>query len=106
MYCRTCDIEYPNSLRFCKYCGEGLVARESVGTQYCPACGSTVEREWAFCNECGVDLATLGAQPKDEICLSCSATVKRGWMFCKQCGEQVTADRLSLIHISEPTRPY
>ena len=93
MYCRTCDIEYPNSLRFCKYCGEGLVARESVGTQYCPACGSTVEREWAFCNECGVDLATLGAQPKDEICLSCSATVKRGWMFCKQCGEQVTADR-------------
>lgn len=91
MYCRTCDIEYPNSLRFCKYCGEGLVVRESVGAQYCPACGSTVEREWAFCNECGVDLATLGAQPKDEICLSCSATVKRGWMFCKQCGEQVVS---------------
>ncbi len=93
MYCRTCDIEYPNTLRFCKYCGEGLVARESVGTQYCPACGSTVEREWAFCNECGVDLATLGAQPKDEICLSCSATVKRGWMFCRQCGEQAASDR-------------
>lgn len=93
MYCRTCDIEYPNTLRFCKYCGEGLVVRESVGTQYCPACGSTVEKEWAFCNECGVDLATLGAQPKDEICLSCSATVKRGWMFCKQCGEQAASDR-------------
>src|SRR5215203_4064683 len=93
MYCRLCDIEYPNSLRFCKWCGGGLVAREAVANQHCPSCGSETEREWVFCNECGVDLATLGAQPKDVVCPACSANVRKGWMFCRQCGEQVATER-------------
>lgn len=93
MYCRLCDIEYPKSLRFCKWCGGGLVARESVGNQHCPSCGSGIEREWVFCNECGVDLATLGAQPRDVVCPACSATVRKGWMFCRQCGEQIATER-------------
>ena len=93
MYCRLCDIEYPKSLRFCKWCGGGLVAREAVGNQHCPSCSSEIEREWVFCNECGVDLATLGAQPRDVVCPACSATVRKGWMFCRQCGEQVATER-------------
>jgi rRNA maturation endonuclease Nob1 len=93
MYCRLCDIEYPKSLRFCKWCGGGLVNREASSNQRCPSCGSEVEREWVFCNECGVDLATLGAQPKDVLCPACSATVRKGWMFCRQCGEQVATER-------------
>ncbi len=93
MYCRLCDIEYPKSLRFCKWCGGGLVAREAVGNQHCPTCAAEIEREWVFCNECGVDLATLGAQPRDVVCPACSATVRKGWMFCRQCGEQVATER-------------
>ena len=93
MYCRLCDIEYPKSLRFCKWCGGGLVARETIAVQHCPSCGSKTEREWIFCNECGVDLATLGAQPRDISCPSCSATVRKGWMFCRQCGEQIATER-------------
>ncbi len=93
MYCRLCDIEYPKSLRFCKWCGGGLVSRETIAVQHCPSCGSKTEREWIFCNECGVDLATLGAQPRDIACPSCSATVRKGWMFCRQCGEQIATER-------------
>lgn len=95
MYCRLCDIEYPKSLRFCKWCGGGLVAREAVSNQHCPSCSSEIEKEWVFCNECGVDLATLGAQPRDIVCPACSATVRKGWMFCRQCGEQVATERAS-----------
>jgi formylglycine-generating enzyme required for sulfatase activity len=96
MYCRVCDIDYSGTLRFCKWCGGGLIDKESVGTQYCPACGSSVHREWLFCNECGVDLASLGAQPKDQVCPACSASVRKGWMFCRQCGEQVATERAEL----------
>lgn len=93
MYCRVCDIEYPKALRFCKWCGGGLVDKDAVGKQHCPACGSSVNKEWLFCNECGVDLASLGAQPKDQTCPSCSAAVRKGWMFCRQCGEQIATER-------------
>src|SRR5687768_1802276 len=93
MYCRVCDIEYPKALRFCKWCGGGLVDKEAVAKQHCPACGSSVNKEWLFCNECGVDLASLGAQPKDQTCPSCSASVRKGWMFCRQCGEQIATER-------------
>jgi formylglycine-generating enzyme required for sulfatase activity len=96
MYCRLCDIEYPKSLRFCKWCGGGLVAREAVTDQHCPACSATTDREWLFCNECGVDLASLGAQPREVSCPSCSAPVRKGWMFCRQCGEQIAAERADL----------
>jgi formylglycine-generating enzyme required for sulfatase activity len=93
MYCRSCDVEYPGALRFCKWCGGNLVEKDAIGSQHCPACGVKVERDWLFCNECGVDLATLGAQPKEQTCPSCSASVRKGWMFCRQCGEQIATER-------------
>src|ERR1041384_6845828 len=96
MYCRTCDIEYPKSLRYCKWCGGTLAEKEVLTKQYCPACGSSVNREWLFCNECGVDLATIGAQPRDQTCPACSAAVRKGWMYCRQCGEQIVTERAEL----------
>jgi iron(II)-dependent oxidoreductase len=93
MYCRICDIEYPKTLRYCKWCGGALADKESIGSQHCPACSTTVNREWLFCNECGVDLASISAQPRDLTCPSCSAAVRKGWMFCRQCGEQIVTER-------------
>ena len=39
-------------------------------------------------------------------CTQCGAELKPGTKFCENCGAKVSVPQLSLIHISEPTRPY
>ena len=58
-YCATCNLEYPDTSRFCKSCGNQL--------------GETAT-------------GSLPPEPPPALCPSCSAPVGGGWKFCKQCG--------------------
>lgn len=59
-HCQACNLEFPDSYRFCGSCGGAL--RHSLS---CQGCGELVESKWTFCTNCGKGLLaeTTTAQP-------------------------------------------
>jgi hypothetical protein len=53
-YCTTCNLEYPDTSRFCKSCGKQMGEKPggSLESSVCPSCGATVESGWKFCKQC------------------------------------------------------
>ncbi len=56
--CPLCNLNFPDSLRFCESCGGGL--GEAVSLR-CPACGETAQPGWKFCVKCQAQLPSPGA---------------------------------------------
>ena len=52
-HCQQCNLDFPDSFRFCGSCGGAL--RDSV---YCQGCGEMVESKWTFCTNCGGELSS------------------------------------------------
>src|SRR5437870_4600162 len=52
-HCQQCNLDFPDSFRFCGSCGGALC--DSV---YCQGCGELVESKWTFCTNCGRDLSS------------------------------------------------
>lgn len=50
-HCQECNLDFPDSYRFCGSCGGGL--RQSLS---CQGCGELVESKWTFCTNCGKGL--------------------------------------------------
>lgn len=53
--CPTCNLEYPDTSRFCKSCGKQLAEKSiaATPTEACPACGWNGPAGWKFCKQCG-----------------------------------------------------
>lgn len=53
-YCTSCNLEYPDTSRFCKSCGKQVGEKPggSLESSVCPSCGATVESGWKFCKQC------------------------------------------------------
>jgi ketosteroid isomerase-like protein len=53
-YCTPCDLEYPDTSRFCKSCGKQVVEKPSGSLEpsVCPSCGAAVQSRWRFCKQC------------------------------------------------------
>ena len=47
-HCLQCNLDFPDSFRFCGSCGGAL--RDSLS---CQGCGELVESKWTFCTNCG-----------------------------------------------------
>src|SRR5712691_173849 len=47
-HCQECNLDFPDSYRFCGSCGGAL--RHSLS---CQGCGELVESKWTFCTNCG-----------------------------------------------------
>src|SRR5262249_39844501 len=103
MYCERCNIDFPEGLRYCKWCGQTLVERRrETGELYsCPACSATVQLSWAFCKACGEAL-TRGRSPGKSAgdsgdfstlvmprCPSCGDLLDGQSLYCKACGAAV-----------------
>src|ERR1700687_6045914 len=52
-HCQPCNLEFPNTYRFCGSCGGPL--SDSVR---CPGCGELAEGKWTFCTNCGGQLSS------------------------------------------------
>ncbi len=50
-HCQECNLDFPDSYRFCGSCGGAL--RQSLS---CQGCGELVESKWTFCTNCGKGL--------------------------------------------------
>ncbi|GEM_PF-1991808 len=55
--CKRCNLNFPDSLKFCEACGGALV---EVATLRCPACGDAVQPGWKFCAKCRSPLPSVG----------------------------------------------
>ena len=92
MYCQKCNIDFPDGLRYCKWCGEGLVDRPRVTSELhaCPSCSASVEPTWTYCKACGEKLHGVD-EPSGVVCPECGAFSEPGARNCSRCGESLTA---------------
>jgi hypothetical protein len=54
-HCQQCNLDFPDSFRFCGSCG-----RELGNSLSCQGCGELVESKWTFCTNCGRELLPEG----------------------------------------------
>jgi len=114
MHCERCNVDFPEGLRYCKWCGEALIDRPRVTSELhsCPSCAAAIQPGWTFCKACGERLqgaakpgtesdaiAGKGAPDSPEtavITISCSACGERldtGSLYCKGCGSAVYTEQ-------------
>lgn len=107
MYCDRCNIDFSEGLRYCKWCGQTLVERKRVTSEFkeCPTCSATVKPSWVFCKSCGVRLNEGAGEPAPQTseptrvvapetastsliakCSACGEKVDTGSFYCKGCG--------------------
>jgi formylglycine-generating enzyme required for sulfatase activity len=92
MYCNKCNADFPDDVRFCKWCGERLSRRARATTKLgqCPHCGDPVQENWAFCKSCGRRL--ISTTPHlDLICPQCGSIAEAGDVYCANCGQGVAS---------------
>ncbi|HJQ22705.1 MAG TPA: SUMF1/EgtB/PvdO family nonheme iron enzyme [Blastocatellia bacterium] len=93
MYCERCNIDFPEGLRYCKWCGQTLVERRRNTSElhFCPNCAAAVQPRWAFCKVCGVRLATAPREAVAVACPQCGTAANPGALHCLNCGHHLQA---------------
>lgn len=76
VYCSNCAKKFPNTMKFCPYCGD----------QYnpCPKCGTDNDINAKRCISCGTPLKN-----ESDTCPNCHAPIAHGSSFCGNCGYQI-----------------
>jgi len=94
MFCERCNIDFPEGLRYCKWCGQSLGERQRVTSELytCPACSSQVRKGWVFCKSCGSRLDTAPPKPKTSeiFCPRCGSKSATSSLNCVRCGEDLS----------------
>ena len=116
MHCDRCNVDFPEGLRYCKWCGEALVDRPRVTSELhsCPSCSAAIQPGWTFCKACGERLQPPASTPSGEslvtvdagrasadssetavfaLCSSCGESLDTGSLYCKGCGSAVYTEQ-------------
>ena len=116
MHCDRCNVDFPEGLRYCKWCGEALVDRPRVTSELhsCPSCSAAIQPGWTFCKACGERLQAPASTPSAEsiitidagktsadssetavfaLCSSCGERLDTGSLYCKGCGSAVYTEQ-------------
>lgn len=115
MHCDRCNVDFPEGLRYCKWCGEALVDRPRVTSELhsCPSCSAAIQPGWTFCKACGERLQSAagkqsgetptGAAPESDpssqvaavirSCSLCGERLDTGSLYCKGCGSAVYTEQ-------------
>ena len=93
MHCDRCNVDFPDGLRYCKWCGESLVDRPRITSELhsCPSCSAAIQPGWTFCKLCGERLHTAAREAG--ACPACGAQTEAGAPTCLRCGEDLTGER-------------
>lgn len=99
MHCDRCNVDFPEGLRYCKWCGEALVDRPRVTSELhsCPSCSAAIQPGWTFCKACGERLQGADRKPAGALCPGCGAQNEAGLSKCSRCGEDLTGARAGKI---------
>ena len=91
MYCNQCNLEFPEGLRYCKWCGQELAKSRRVTSELrsCSACSAAIHPDWTFCKACGVRLVSTAPEPATAICGRCGAGNDPSSLYCSVCGESL-----------------
>lgn len=92
MHCDRCNVDFPEGLRYCKWCGEALVDRPRVTSELhsCPSCSAAIQPGWTFCKACGERLQGAASKSAGTVCPGCGAENEAGAPKCLRCGEDLT----------------
>ena len=104
--CPTCNKEFPDDQKFCKYDGTPLAEKkaEAEAGKKCPKCGRTYPTDAGFCMTCGAKLVALDEK---SVCASCGAELPEGAAFCMKCGAKAgeigesVEEKISTRNLSE-----
>ncbi len=99
MYCDRCNIDFPEGLHYCKWCGGALVDHPRITSELhtCPSCAVAVQPAWTFCKSCGQRLHGAVREPAANACPVCGANLEPGARNCPRCSEDLTAKRANQI---------
>ena len=88
VFCSKCSKSYPNTSKFCPYCGNAY--------HPCPKCGADNDEHAARCTSCGEALLeTSGAN-----CPKCGHPLAPGAAFCSHCGSAAAGKTCPRCHAS------
>ena len=95
MHCDRCNVDFPEGLRYCKWCGEALVDRPRITSELhsCPSCSAAIQPGWTYCKACGEKLRTVSREGVSPVCPACGAETEAGSPKCLRCGQDLLADR-------------
>src|SRR5215213_2245462 len=91
MYCNRCNLEFPEGLRYCKWCGEELVKVRRVTSELrtCASCSAAVHPDWTYCKACGVRIVSAAPEPATAVCGRCGAANGPSSIYCSVCGDSL-----------------
>lgn len=97
MHCGKCNIDFPEGLHYCKWCGEALVDHPRITSELhtCPSCAVAVQPAWTFCKACGERLQSGAKESQGNACPECGATVEPGSRNCPRCNEDLSGGTAS-----------
>jgi formylglycine-generating enzyme required for sulfatase activity len=92
MHCEKCNVDFPEGLHYCKWCGEALLDRPRVTSELhtCPSCATAIQPGWAYCKACGERLQAVAREPVGAACPRCGAATSPGSLTCLRCGENLS----------------
>src|SRR5262249_41343506 len=94
-HCDRCNVDFPEGLRYCKWCGEALVDRPRITSELhsCPSCSAAVQPGWTYCKACGERLRSVAKEGVAPVCPACGAETEAGSPKCLRCGHDLLTDR-------------
>jgi formylglycine-generating enzyme required for sulfatase activity len=94
MHCDRCNIDFPEGLHYCKWCGEALVDHPRITSELhtCPSCAVAVQPAWTFCKACGERLHRAVPEPVSKACPDCGARLEPGARTCPRCNKQLAGE--------------
>jgi formylglycine-generating enzyme required for sulfatase activity len=95
MHCDKCNTDFPEGLRYCKWCGGPLVNRPRITSELhaCPSCAGAIQPSWTFCKACGERLHAASRESVVASCPKCGAPTDPGAQTCLRCGEDLDGHR-------------
>jgi membrane protease subunit (stomatin/prohibitin family) len=101
VYCSNCSKKFPNTHRFCPFCGDPYNPCPKCGTdndanaKRCVSCGIQLQSEMIFCSNCNTPLpagsafcGNCGKQQAEDKCPRCGTALAPTIKFCPKCGQK------------------